>query len=158
MSAQAARPDVDGHQDGRTGQGAGTGPSKSADGHTAPKPVAPWRNTSLRLPPCEQCGQALASDGRAVVDLGDVGRRSAQFRSWVNDGKQGTAPARILFRLLCGDCAADRDRASTFSILVDRLTTDRRVLRQTLDLMEKPWVRQTDWAATVIRILAASNE
>jgi hypothetical protein len=64
-------------------------------------------------------------------------------------------PPLAPWQLLCESCAAGRDKRLTFSIAVEKLSTDRRLLRATLTIFSKPWAAQTAWPATVVRILKA---
>jgi len=76
------------------------------------------------------------------------------MRRWRGQGSPDPRPPLIGWQLLCAKCAAGRDEKTTFSVAVDKLATDRRLLRQTLRIMSKPWSAQTGWPAMVLRILA----
>jgi hypothetical protein len=140
-----------------TGHG---GEGQSADALTGASPTpldaAPRQDAAgLTFPCCDACGDPLTPQARAVVDVAEASRRAARMRQWRTEGGLGPRPPLTPWRLLCAKCAAGRDKRSTFSVAVDRLRTDRRLLRQTLRITAKPWAAQTGWATLVLRILGA---
>jgi hypothetical protein len=139
-----------------TGHG---GEGQSADALTGasptPRDAAQLPAPTLKMPPCDACNQPLGRRGYAVVDVGEAGRRAARTRAWREEGCQGARPPLTAWQLLCASCATGRDKASTFAVRVDKLDTDRRLLRQTLRITAKPWAAQTGWATLVLRILGA---
>jgi hypothetical protein len=130
-------------------QGASPTPNDAAQ-----LPAAP----TLKMPPCDRCNASLDRRGYAIIDVGEAGRRAARTRAWREEGAaQGPCPPLVAWELVCGSCASGRDKRSTFAVRVDKLDTDRRLLRQTLRITAKPWAGQTGWAALVLRILGAQG-
>jgi hypothetical protein len=111
----------------------------------------------MKLPPCDICHKAVTIDtAGAWVNYGDISRREAAVEQWDRahpelstefpDGYPDALPW-VWGHLSCGE----RD-ANDYWFEAAEMETPTDALSQTLHMIEKNWIEQTDWGTLVRRL------
>ncbi|MFC1926789.1 hypothetical protein ACFLWV_03465 [Chloroflexota bacterium] len=118
--------------------------------------------TSKEWPPCVICGKSVTTaDGILAIKYSEIWQYEKEMDLWEQEhprdenGNRILAPSdlsshplRVRWHWGHINCITDAD---VYDIGADTFDTIGKALRWTLHLMEKPWILNTNWAATVRR-------